>query len=166
MKTSRLAAFLGILIVFLCIPVSLFAKKRLSDYSMRLQILQTRWNHNGWGFHAYGRANLFDQHGVPHGMEFTYDCNDHLMASSANEAYPARWVKQGRSIDVVFGEIGANPDSFHDCEFKISEKPFVFYRGRTVPAQQFLAQHPNDVPKVGPATPADVPNSANAHTPY
>lgn len=154
--------------MLLCVPAAVLAKKMLSDYPMRLHIYQTHWNHNGWGYHAYGRANLFDEQGVPHGVEFTYDCEDHLMGSSANEAYPARWKKQGQSIDVIFGEIGAKPDSFHDCEFKISEKQFVYYVDRggigTESAQEFIARHPKQTPSVGPATPADVPSSANPHS--
>lgn len=71
MKASRLAASLGIVVVLLCVPASLLAKKRLSDYPMRLQILQTHWNHNAWGFQAFGRANLFDERGTPHGVDFT-----------------------------------------------------------------------------------------------
>lgn len=170
MKTSRFAAPLGILVVLLCIPASLLAKKSLSDYSMRIHIYETHWNHNSWGYHAFGRANLFDEQGVPHGVEFTYDCGDHLMASSGNEAYPAKWKKQGQSLDVVFGEIGANPDSFHDCEFKIAEKQFVFYHGQgelgTESAQEFMARHQKQAPKIGAATPADIPVSANSHNPY
>lgn len=167
MKTSRFAS-LGALAVLLCVPVSVLAKKLLSDYPMRLHIYETHWNHNRWGYHAFGRANLFDEQGAPHGVEFTYDCGDHLMASSANEAYPAKWKKQGQSVDVIFGEIGANPDSFHDCEFKISEKQFVFYRSQgeleTESAQEFMAKHPKQAPSVGPATQADVPVSANPHS--
>lgn len=170
MKTSRLAATLAILTVLFCVPVSLLAKKRLSDYPMRLHIFETHWHHNSFGFHAYGMADLFDEQGMPHGVEFTYDCEDHLMASMANEAYPARWKKQGQSIEVVFGEIGSNPNSFHDCEFKISEKQFVFYRGRggleTESAQEFMTKNRNQAPNVGPATQADVPDSANTHTRY
>jgi hypothetical protein len=130
---------------------------------LRIHIYDTHWNHNGWGYHAYGRANLFDEQGVPHGVEFTYDCGDHLMGSNGNEAYPARWKKQGLSVDVVFGEIGANPDSFHDCEFKVAEKKFVFYRNGTESAQEFMAKHRDEAPATGPATQGDVPVSANQH---
>jgi len=74
MKTSQLAASLTALAVLLCVPASLLAKKLIADYPMRIHIYGTNWNHNTWGFHAYGRANLFDETGVPHGVEFTYDC--------------------------------------------------------------------------------------------
>ena len=142
----------------------------LSDYPMRLHIYQTHWNHNQFGYHAFGRANLFDEQGVPHGVEFTYDCEDHLMASTANEAYPAKWKKHGQSIDVVFGEIGANPNSFHDCEFKVSQEQFVYFSDRggmgTESAEDFMAKHKREAPSVGPATQADVPASANTHNNY
>ena len=167
MKASRFAVPLALV---LCLPVTLFAKRLISDYSLRIHIYETHWNHNSWGFHAFGRANLFDEKGVPHGVEFTYDCDDHLMASSGNEAYPAMWKKQGQSIDVVFGEIGSKPDSFHDCEFKVAEKQFVFYHSQgglgTESAQDFLAKNKNEAPTVGAATPADIPVSANPRNAY
>ena len=102
-------------------------------------------------------------------MEFTYDCADHLMASSGNEAYPAKWKKPGQSIDVIFGEIGANPDSFHDCEFKVAEKQYVFAgRGElgTEPADEFMAKHHSEAPATGAATQADVPVTGRAHNAY
>jgi hypothetical protein len=165
MKATPLTRLLAVVFVLLCVPVSLLAKKSISDFNLRLHIYETHWNHNGWGYHAFGRANLFDEQGVPHGVEFTYDCGDHLMGSSGNEAYPAKWKKQGQSVDVVFGEIGSNADSFHDCEFKISEKSFVYYRSRgvleTESPQDFMAKHKNEAPTIGAATPADIPEGAH-----
>lgn len=156
--------------MLLCVPGSLFAKKSLSDFQMRLHIYQTHWNHNRYGYHAFGRANLFDEKGVPHGVEFTYDCSDHLMASTGREAYPARWKKQGQTIDVVFGEIGAKAGQFHDCEFKIAEKQFVYYAARggfgTESAQEFSAKQQNQTPTAGAATEADVPVAANPNNTF
>ncbi len=91
------------------------------------------------------------------------------MASSANEAYPAKWKKPNQSLEVIFGEIGSNPNSFHDCEFKVAEKSFVFYRHNgelsTESAQDFMAKHQAQAPTVGPPSPGDIPVSANPH-PY
>lgn len=74
--------------------------------------------------------------------------------------------EKGQSIDVVFGEIGAKPNKFHDCEFKISEEQFVYYGHRrglgTESAREFLATHRDQAPSAGAATQADVPVSANA----
>lgn len=127
-----------------CVPATLLAKKSLSDYQMRIHICQTIWNHNRYGYHAFGRANRFDEKGVPHGVEYTYDCADQLMASTGREAYPAKWKKQGQTLDVVFGEIGAKAGQFRDCEFKIAEKQFVYYGSRgglgTESAQAFMAK--------------------------
>ena len=71
---------------------------------------------------------------------------------------------------MIFGEIGANPNSFQECEFKVAIKPYVFYSREhaisTETAQEFLAKHKSQTPTVGPATPADVPVSANPHNPY
>jgi hypothetical protein len=158
------------LILFLGAPALLEAKRDISEYTLRVHIYGTSWDHNRWGYHAVGRANLFDEQGMPHGMEFTYDCADHLMGSSGNEAYPAKWKKPGQSIEVVFGEIGSNPDSFQACEFKVAMKSYVFYSRdhnvSTESPQEFLAKHRTQTPAAGPATPADVPVSANSHNPY
>ncbi len=169
MNRNRFALVL-LLVAAVCTPAVLVAKRSLSDYPLRLHIYQTNWNHNGWGYHAFGRANLFDEQGAPHGVEFTYDCQDHLMASNSNEAYPAKWKKQGQSVEVIFGEIGQKPDQFHACEFKLALKSFVFYRHSggldTETAQEFMARHSNQAPSVGAATSADVPVSANPPHPY
>jgi hypothetical protein len=73
---------------------------------------------------------------------------------------------KSQSIDVVFGEIGAKADRFHDCEFKISEELFVYYGHQgglgTESAREFLATHRNQAPSIGAATQADVPVSANS----
>ena len=170
MKSNRLITALVTLSLFLCAPLSLEAKRNIADYTLRLHIYGTTWNHNSWGYHAVGRGNLFDEQGMPHGVEFTYDCQDHLMYSNANEAYPAKWKKPGQSMEVIFGEIGGNPDSFHACEFKVSEKSFVFYSHDhgigTESAQEFMAKHRGQIPSTGAASPGDVPVSANPHNPY
>ena len=75
MRNKRYAVLLIVLAV-LCVPAVLLAKRNIGDYQLRLHIYQTNWNHNGWGYHAFGRANLFDEKGVPHGVEFPYDCSD------------------------------------------------------------------------------------------
>jgi hypothetical protein len=169
MKDKRFALLLGFIAV-VCVPAVLVAKRSLSDYPLRLHIYQTNWNHNGFGYHALGRGNLFDEQGQPHGVEYTYDCEDHLMASSGNEAYPARWKKPGQSLEVVFGEIGQKPDEFHACEFKVAVKSFVFYRHDgnldTESPQDFMAKHAKQAPPTGPTTPSDVPVSANPPHPY
>jgi hypothetical protein len=166
MKDNRFVLTLAA-VALLCAPGVVMAKRSLSDYPLRLHIYQTNWNHNQWGYHAFGRANLFDEQGVPHGVEFTYDCGDHLMASNGNEAYPAKWKKPGQSTEVIFGEIGQKPDQFRACEFKLAVKSFVFYRHNgaldTESAQEFMAKHSNQAPPTGAAASTDVPVSANPH---
>jgi len=161
MKTNRFVVLFAAAAV-LCTPLVLMAKRNIGDYPLRLHIYQTNWTHNVYGFHAFGRANLFDEHGVPHGVEYTYDCTDHLMASNGNEAYPAKWKKSGQSIEVIFGEIGQKPDDFHACEFKLAMKSFVFFRHNgmvdTESAQDFMTNSSNQAPASGNT---DVPVSAN-----
>jgi len=165
MNFRRRAVPLVVLALVLSAPSMLEAKRNLADYTMRLRIFGSNWSHNGFGYHGYGRANLFDEQGTPHGVEYTYDCDDHLMYSSGNEAYPAKWKKPGQSLEIIFGEIGDKPDSFRACEFKVAVKPFVFYRRNgeldTESLQEFLAHHKAEAP--GAPAPADVPTSATPH---
>lgn len=165
MKAFRVAIPAVVLIGYLCIPLRLEAKRELADYPLRLRILGSNWNHNGYGYHAFGRANLFDDHGTPRAVEFTYDCADHLMASSGTESYPAKWKKPGQTLEVIFGQIGDKPNSFHSCEFKVAEKNFVFFRHNgevgTESVQDFIANHNNQGAKVGTPAPDEVPVSAN-----
>jgi hypothetical protein len=169
MNCHRFVATMAVLTLFLCVPTMVEAKRDLGDYTLRVHIYETSHSHNRWGYHAVGRANLFDEQGVPHGVEFTYDCQDHLMGSSGNEAYPAKWKKPDQSLEVVFGEIGSNPDSFQACEFKVAMKAYVFYSHdheiSTEKPEEFLAKHKSQTPTVGPAIAEDVPVSANPHNP-
>ena len=166
MKASPLLRATLVVIALLCVPATVLAKRNLADYPMRVLIYQTHWNQDRLGFHAFGRANLFDEKGVPHGVEFTYDCMDHLMASDGNEAYPAKWKRQGQSVELIFGEIGAGPGSFQSCEMKIAEKSYVFFHDRgelgTESAAEFAAKHQKQAPSAGPATDADVPMTGKA----
>lgn len=166
MISHRFARLL-VLLTVVCAAALLEAKRNPADYPLRLHIYETHWNHNSFGYHAYGRANLFDEKGVPHGVEFTYECEDHLMASSGDEAYPAKWKKPGLSVEAIFGEIGQKPDQFHACEFKLSMKSFVFFRHNgilgTESPQEFMAKHPQQIPPSGAAASTDVPVSGNPH---
>jgi hypothetical protein len=167
MKRHTLVASLAAIALILCVPSLVEGKRLLSDYTLRLHIYGSNWMHNSMGYHGFGRANLFDEQGVPHGVEFTYDCDDHLMGSSGNEAYPARWKKPGREVEVIFGEIGAKSDQFQACDFKIALKTYVFYSHAhditTETAQDFMANHKSQTPTVGAPTADDIPVSANPH---
>ena len=169
MKRHTLVASLAAIALVFCAPSLVEAKRIVSDYTLRLHIYGTSWMHNQFGYHGVGRGNLFDGQGVPHGVEFTYDCEDHLMGSSGNEAYPAKWKKQDREIEVIFGEIGSRPDQFQACGFKVALKKYVFYSHdhdiTTESPQEFMAKHQSQTPTVGAAGADDVPVSANAH-PY
>lgn len=165
MNDRRFSATLAVLAVFLCVPVLMGSKKNLADYTLRIHLYDSHWTRDRGGFHAYGRANLYDESGMPHAVDYLYDCDDHMMAEPGNEAYPARWKKPAQSIEVIYGEIGQRPDDFHTCEFKISEKSFVYFRANgglnTESPQDFMTHHAAQAPPRGPLTPDDIPHSAN-----
>lgn len=147
------------------LPSALEAKRDVADYTLRLRILGSNWHHDRDGYHANGRGDLFDEQGTPHGVDFTYDCGDHLMASMGNESYPAKWKKPGQSVEVIFGQIGDKPNSLHACDVKLSEKQYVYFRGTqglsTESAAEFMANHKSQAATVGAPGAADIPVSAN-----
>lgn len=165
MIDRQFSALLAVLAVFLCVPVLMGSKKNLADYTLRIHLYDSHWTRDRGGFHAYGRANLFDENGMPHAVDYLYDCEDHLMAQRGIEAYPAKWKKPAQTIDVLFGEIGQKPDEFHNCEFKVAQKSFAYFADRgglnTESPQEFVTNHASQAPPHGPITPDDIPRSAN-----
>ena len=130
MKRNHLFGALAAAACFLCVPALLEARPQISEYTLRVHIYGTNWNRNSSGYHAFGRANLFDEQGVPHGVEFTYDCQDHLMASTATEAYPARWKKPGKRLEVLMPSDdipeGGRPLRPVRCSLDVTLHDFVY----------------------------------------
>ena len=117
--------------MILCAPMLMGESKSSADYPLRIRI----YSKDAVNAYFYttvqeqkgeGRSNLFEGDDV-HGVDFNYSCSEKLPNSFGYETYPAKWKKPGQSIEVVFGEIGSNPDSFQACEFKVAMKSYVFY---------------------------------------
>jgi hypothetical protein len=99
-------------------------------YPLRVHIFSRRVHHNR-RFDSYsgsGRANLIEGDTVA-GMEFTYLCSFKFLDSDADEYYPAKWRKDGQSIDILFGKVGSD-SQVRKCQFKVLRKEFVYARDR------------------------------------
>ena len=103
----------------------------LAQYPLRVHIFQrTEHNHYSYGtlqwVEGEGRANLFEN-STPHAFDFAFHCGDRIMTSSGYETYPAKWKKQGQSLEVLYPVLG-KPGAMHSCELKVDMKDFAYFR--------------------------------------
>lgn len=108
-----------------------FAAANLTQYPLRVHIFQrTEHNHYAYGnlqwVEGEGRANLFEN-SAPHAFDFAFRCGDRIMTSSGYETYPAKWKKQGQSLEVLYPVLG-KPGAMHSCELKVDLKDFAYFR--------------------------------------
>lgn len=116
--------------VFALLSTAAFAGHNVADYPLRVHIFA----HNSHS-HYYrqvletvdgeGRANLYEN-GEPRGFEYSYRCGERLRNSSGFETFPARWRKQGRSLEILMPKLG-QPEKMDACELKVEMKDFAYY---------------------------------------
>lgn len=102
-----------------------------ADFPLRVHIFQrTEHSHYFRGTLDWvdgdGRANLFEN-GQPRGFDFGFHCGDRIMTSSGFETYPARWKKNGRTLEILYPVMG-KPGATHSCELKVNMKDFAYFR--------------------------------------
>jgi hypothetical protein len=115
--------------LLLAAPALYADSKDPAEYPLRVHI----FSHGGVDFyhHEYmdeakgeGRADLFEN-SVPHGIDYTFECDQKLKASFGYETYPAKWKKPGKELTVllpVFGETG----HYFTCTLKTDVKDFAY----------------------------------------
>jgi hypothetical protein len=123
------------------------AKPRdMSLYPLRVRILESDTAH------ASGRANLIDGQEV-HGFDFSFRCPIHYMTSVGNQAYAAKWITQGKTLEVVSGTIG---DEKHTevCVFRITLYDYVYHLQNgmltTLTQEQYKVRTGAALPPPGP----------------
>ena len=97
-------------------------------YPLQVHVFDRRVHHNR-RFGAYsgtGHANLVEGNRIV-GVEFSYDCLYKFLDSDADEFYPAKWKKEGLSLEILTGVLGSDTRT-HTCQFDIAEKDFVYRR--------------------------------------
>jgi hypothetical protein len=78
------------------------------------------------GVDGEGCANLYEN-SQPRGFDFSYQCGERLMVSPGYEAYPARWKKQGQTLEILLPQFG-KPGAFTSCEMKVGMKDTAYFR--------------------------------------
>jgi hypothetical protein len=108
--------------IFLCgiaIQPAAAKPRDMSLYPLRVRILESDTAH------ASGRANLIDGQEV-HGFDFSFRCPIHYMTSVGNQAYAAKWITQGKTLEVVSGTIGDEKRT-EVCVFRITLYDYVYH---------------------------------------
>ena len=97
------------------------------EYPLRLKIVHIDEDHNlryGW-YTGHGRANLREEDGTLHGIDFEFEgCSGGYKASVGGLAYMARIKKEYR-LEVAAQEIGS--DKIKTCEFKYTPQKFRYF---------------------------------------
>lgn len=102
-----------------------------ADYPLRVHIFQFN-SHSHYYQRSLdmvdgeGRANLYEN-SEPRGFDFSYHCGDRLMVSPGFETYPARWKKQGQTLEILQPQFG-KPGSYDACELKVEMKDSAYYK--------------------------------------
>ncbi len=129
--------------------------KHLSDYPLRIHIFhpnqQTTFYHQRYAEESKGegRANLFENDQV-HGVDFSFDCSNHVTPSLGYETYPARWKKPNQELIVLFPVFGKSND-YYTCHLQtdVKDLAYVTHNGAMTaePPAQFkawMARHDYD----------------------
>jgi len=96
------------------------------DYPLRLKIVSIDEDHNiTYGSHrGHGRANLREEDGTLHGIDFEFEgCSEGYKTSVGGLSYMARIKKEFR-LEVAAQEIGS--DKIKTCEFKYTPQKFRY----------------------------------------
>lgn len=139
--------------------------KNPADYPLRIHIFgrsQTTFYHNRVEDEAKGdgRANLFEN-GMPHAVDFSYECGEKIRPSFGYETYPAKWKKPGQELVVLMPVVGKS-NAYFTCNFKTDVKSSAYFVGKNgmgeEPPDQFKAwmvKHDYD-PEHGKETPTNL----------
>lgn len=164
-----------------CLSISIAvqaAGHNVADYPLRVHIFQFN-GHSLYYQHMLdrvdgeGRADLFEN-SQPRGFDFSYSCNERLMASAGFETYPARWKKHGQTLEILQPVMG-KPGTFESCELKVNLKEdTAYYRHNggldEEPASAFKAwmekhkydpEHGLNTPQTLAEAPAAAPGTAH-----
>lgn len=109
-----------------------FTKDELSEYPLRVLIIDTHWqNSPDGGGVGYGHGDLHVA-GSWVGFDYTFSCESQFKATEG-EAHPAKWEIPSTRMLLLTEEI-ANPRQHHQCELKTTLRDFEYASaaGRTV----------------------------------
>ncbi len=139
-------------VLFLLLSGSLYAAdKNPADYPLKVTVFTRNGvthYHNGYPdfYRGSGKANLHDGEHIQ-AFDYTYECSDNFLVTSGGEYLPAKWKKNGESLQLLLKEIGK--EKYHECEMKISLLDAVYRRApngslQAVPMEKFLKLQSQD----------------------
>jgi hypothetical protein len=95
------------------------------SFPLQVQIVYRHGHRHHHGYFAgEGKGNLIQGNQI-NGMEFSFACEYKFNDSEADEVYPARWKKEGLTLDILMGEMGSETRT-HTCQLKIALKDVVY----------------------------------------
>jgi hypothetical protein len=131
MRRAFLCSLSGLAGCLLFSAAALAGGHNPADYPLRVHIFQFN-SHSHYYQRSLemvdgeGRANLYEN-GEPRGFDFSYRCGERLMFSPGYETYPARWKKQGQSLEILEPQFG-KPGATESCELKVEMKDTAYFR--------------------------------------
>ena len=107
------------------------AKPNAADYPLRVHVFAFNGTAHYHGqsldqVDGEGRANLYEN-SEPKGFDFNYSCGNRLRVSAGFETYPARWKKNGQTLEILLPEFG-KPNALESCELKVIMKDQAYVR--------------------------------------
>ena len=120
----RLVASLSLIVV---LSAPLLGGKKLADYTLQIQILESLWQRHNGSFDGWGRGVLKDGQNV-RGFDFTYGAPEHFMRTIGDAHYLGKWKKEPLKMEILVGEIGSR-DKYRTYELKTSVRDDVYVAG-------------------------------------
>ena len=97
------------------------------DFPLRVHFFVARGNYHNGSYDGLGRADLLAPGAAPQGMDVTFECGEPFTPNGQrDEAYPARWKKPNKELEILMQEIGGS--TTHKCTLKIDFKPKPYGR--------------------------------------
>ena len=115
----------GALFTFVFVSTTFAGAKDLSEYPLRVEVVETQWNRNPYGgTTGSGYGNLRDGDSF-RGFDYTYSCDRPFNPSQGGTVYPAKWKTREARLVILTYEIG-NTSKQHDCELKVTMANHVY----------------------------------------
>jgi hypothetical protein len=113
-----------------------------------------------------GVADLFEN-STPTGFEFDFSCTDGITASSGYGAYPARWKKQDKTLEILIPQPG-KPWNLEACDLRTTMRPglaFIWKNGdigeeSSAALKDWMAKHQYN-PEKGLVDPVTLPGEVS-----
>jgi len=125
MKRLSLSALL-----LLIVPAALFGAKDLSEYTVKVIVLEQQWTSHNLRMEEYkgtGRGNVWEGDSV-RAFDFKYECGFGLKRTVRNQPYMGKWKKVGTRLAIIAQKIGSE-GKYQECELQTTLHEGVYMAG-------------------------------------